>query len=181
MKKLRRFIAFVLIVALCMLAGFMAVSARFPVRHLNTITQHAGELEPSLILAVIMAESSFNPDAVSRVGAQGLMQLMPATATDIANRMGKQDFDPSQVWDPDVNITMGVFYLNWLLARYNGNVELALAAYNAGLGNVDSWLRDPELSNDGKTLNRIPFPETYNYLRRIQQFQRIYRVLLFVR
>lgn len=178
MKKLRRLLALLIIAALCALAGFMAVSARFPIRHLDVITAHAGELEPSLILAVIMAESSFNPDARSHVGAQGLMQLMPATAEDIARRMGNRDFNPEDVWDPETNIAMGTFYLNWLLQRYNGDISLALAAYNAGLGNVDSWLRNSDFSADGVTLHTIPFRETDNYLQRIQQFQRIYRVLL---
>ena len=178
MKKLRNLIIVLVILALCAIGGFMAVSTRFPVRYMDIINYHAGELEPSLILAVIMAESSFNPQATSRVGAQGLMQIMPATADDIARRMGMHDFDPQDIWYPEVNIAMGAFYLNWLYARYNGNISLALAAYNAGLGNVDSWLANPELSADGQNLDRIPFPETYNYLNRIEQFQRIYNILL---
>jgi len=178
MKKLRNISAVLFVFFLIGIAGFMAVRTRFPIRHLDTITAHAGELEPSLVLAVIMAESSFNEQALSRVGAQGLMQIMPATAADIARRMGNADFQPDDVWKPETNIKMGMFYLNWLLERYNGDISLALAAYNAGLGNVDSWLANPEFSQDGLTLDVIPFPETYNYLRRIQQFQRIYRVLL---
>jgi len=178
MKKLRNITFFLVVTALCVLAGLMAISTRFPIRHMEIINAHAGELEASLILAVIMAESSFNERAESRAGAQGLMQLMPATAEDVAGRMGMSDFDPNQIWKPEVNIALGVFYLNWLLNRYNGDINLALAAYNAGLGRVDSWLADPDLSHDGITLDTIPFPETYNYLRRIQQFQRIYRFLL---
>jgi len=178
MKKLRKIAAVLAVAFLITLAGIMTISIRFPIRHLETITAYAGGLEPSLVLAVIMAESSFNEYALSRAGAQGLMQLMPATAADIARRMGNTDFAPQDVWNPEVNVKMGMFYLNWLLERYNGSIELALAAYNAGLGNVDSWLANPEFSTDGVTLDVIPFPETYNYLQRIQQFQRIYRVLL---
>jgi len=181
MKILRIILAFLALTALCLVAGYMAVSTRFPIRHMDVILEHAGDLEPSLVLAVIMAESSFNERAESHVGAQGLMQLMPATAADIARRMGKTDFDPDDVWCPEVNIAMGIFYLNWLKNRYNGDVNLALAAYNAGLGRVDGWLRDPEISSDGVTLDNIPFPETYNYLQRIQQFQRVYRMLLAIR
>ena len=178
MKKLRHIAVFLIVAMLCFIAGVMAVSTRFPIKHMDVITTHAGELEPSLVLAVIMAESSFNERAESRAGAQGLMQLMPATAADIARRMSMDAFEPYHVWDPEVNIAMGVFYLNWLKDRYNGNISLALAAYNAGLGNVDNWLANPELSQDGVNLDTIPFPETDNYLRRIRQFQRIYRVLL---
>ena len=178
MKKLRNALLVLFVIALVGIAGLMAVSTRFPIRYMDIITANAGELEPSLVLAVIMAESSFNENALSRVGAQGLMQLMPATAADIARRMGNTAFVPDDVWDSETNITMGMFYLNWLLQRYNGDIRIALAAYNAGLGNVDSWLSNPQFSSDGVTLDVIPFPETYNYVQRIQQFQRIYRVLL---
>jgi len=181
MKKLITALAFLLVVALCAIAFAMMVNVRFPVRHMDAITANAGELEPSLILAVIMAESSFRPYVESRVGAQGLMQIMPATAAEIAERMGKTDFDPEDVWLPEVNIAMGSFYLNSLLNRYDGSVELALAAYNAGLGNVNRWLANPDYSQDGKTLDVIPFPETYNYLQRVARFQRIYSVILRVR
>lgn len=178
MKKL---LIFLTIVILCIIAMFMAVRMRFPIRYLDIIEANAGELETSFILAVIMAESSFNSQAESHAGAQGLMQLMPPTAADIAARMGMADFEPEHVWDPEINIAIGVFYLNWLKNRYGGNLDLVLAAYNAGLGRVDSWLTDPELSGDGVNLDVIPFPETYNYLNRIRQFQRVYRFLLALR
>ena len=181
MKKLRFAAAFLAIIILCLIAGFMAVSTMFPIKHMDIILEHAGDLEPSLVLAVIMAESSFNENAESRAGAQGLMQLMPPTAADMAVRMGMTDFEPEHVWIPEINIALGTFYLNWLKNRYNGNINVALAAYNAGLGRVDGWLRDPEVSTDGVNLDNIPFPETYNYLQRIQQFQRVYRVLLALR
>jgi len=181
MKKLRFFLALLLIATLCAAAAFLAVSSLFPIRHMDTITANAGDLDPALILAVIMAESSFDQTAQSRAGAQGLMQLMPDTAADIARRMGNTDFAPHHVWNPDTNIQMGIFYLSWLKARYNGNVELALAAYNAGLGNVDSWLANPQFSADGVNLTSIPFPETENYIRRVNQFRRVYQILLAVR
>ena len=181
MKKLRRIALMLLLAVLCFTAGILALSMRFPIRHMDIITAHAGGLEPSLILAVIMAESSFDPYARSHAGAQGLMQLMPPTAADMAQRMGLANFEPYHVWNPEVNIAMGAFYLNLLKARYDGNLDLMLAAYNAGLGNVDRWLANPDFSRDGQTLDTIPFPETENYLRRIRQFQRIYRILLTLR
>jgi len=175
---MKKFIVLAVVVVLCIIAMFMAVVTRFPIRHLDVIETHAGELDVSLILAVIMAESSFNPNAQSHAGAQGLMQLMPATAADIAGRMRMYDFEPEHVWIPEINIAMGAFYLNWLYARYDGDITLMLAAYNAGLGRVDTWLADPQFSQDGRNLDTIPFPETRNYVTRIGQFQRIYRVLL---
>lgn len=181
MKKFRRVAVLLVIAVLCFIAGVLALSIRFPIRHMDIITAHAGELEPSFILAVIMAESSFNQYAESHAGAQGLMQLMPPTAADMAQRMGITDFKSQYIWNPEINIAIGAFYLNLLNTRYGGNSALVLAAYNAGLGNVDRWLANPEFSADGLTLDTIPFPETENYLRRIQQFQRIYRILLALR
>lgn len=156
----------------------LAVNLRFPVRYLDIIRENAGELEPALVLAVIMAESSFRREAQSHMGAQGLMQLMPDTAQEIAGLMGLTDFRPEDVWRPEINIAMGSFYLNRLLNQFDGNLELALAAYNAGQGNVNNWLADPEISGDGRTLDSIPFPETYRYLQRVMFNRDVYRIIL---
>jgi len=179
MKKRYKVFLFFLATAILGVAATLAyASTRFPIRHIEIIEANAGELDVSLILAIIMAESSFDVNAQSHAGAQGLMQLMPPTAQDMAERMGKADFMHYHIWRPETNIAIGTFYLNWLYARYSGNIDLMLAAYNAGLGRVDRWLADPEFSQDGISLDAIPFPETYNYLNRIRTFQWIYRVLL---
>ena len=112
--------------------GFVGVRMRFPVYHLEYIQAHAGDLDASWILAVIMAESSFRPQARSPQGAQGLMQLMPATASWVAGLMGKTDFYPADVWEPSVNIALGSFYLNWLYTRFGGDITLMLAATMPG-------------------------------------------------
>ena len=163
---------------LCVSALVLAINMRFPVRYMDIIEANAGELDPTWILAVIMAESSFRPEAESHRGAQGLMQLMPTTAEWVAELMGKEDFDPETVWQPEVNIALGSFYLNWLYRYYNEDLNLALAAYNAGLGNVNRWLADPDFSSDGRNLDVIPFNETANYLRRVTFNQRIYGLIL---
>jgi len=172
-------ITLAILIVLTAIAMVMAVNMRFPVRHLDIIRENAGELETSLVLAVIKAESSFREGALSRAGAQGLMQLMPATAEEMASHMGLTDFQPEDVWLPEINIAMGTFYLNRLVSQF-GCIELALAAYNAGQGNVNNWLADPQFSADGESLDVIPFPETYNYLRRVRQNQRIYNIILTV-
>ncbi|MCL2378075.1 MAG: lytic transglycosylase domain-containing protein [Defluviitaleaceae bacterium] len=171
------FSVFILLILLSA-ALIMGVNMRFPVRYMHIIEANAGEIDHAVILAVIMAESSFRPYVQSRAGAQGLMQLMPATAEWIAGLMGKTDFDPETIWKPEVNIALGSFYLNWLKRRYNGDLGLAIAAYNAGQGRVNSWLADPELSSDGITLDTIPFPETRNYVERVEFNRRAYDIIL---
>jgi len=176
LKRLTLLMLVVLVLA--GVVGFIGVRMRFPVRYLAYVEAHAGELDASWILAVIMAESSFRQQARSPQGAQGLMQLMPATATWVAGLMGKTDFDPASVWDPAVNIALGSFYLNWLYQRFGGDITLMLAAYNAGQGNVQNWLNNPELSPDGATLDSIPFTETHYYVQRVRFNQRVYRFIL---
>jgi len=111
-------------------------------------------VEPALVTAVIAAESNFDPRALSAKGAQGLMQLMPATANDLGVR---------DVWDPDQNIRGGTEHLARLLGKYDDDVSLALAAYNAGEGTVDRHGGVP------------PFQETQTYVRRVLGYYRSYR------
>ena len=172
------FISFFFLLILFIGTLIVGINIRFPVRYMSIIEDNAGDIDPSWILAVIMAESSFRPHAESHVGAQGLMQLMPSTAEWVAGLMGMDDFEPHMIWDPEVNIALGSFYLNRLMQMYNGNLSLALAAYNAGQGNVNRWLADPDISSDGTNLDVIPFNETYNYLRRVTFNQRVYEIVL---
>ena len=143
-----------------------------PLRHEDIIRQQARDkdLDPSLIAAVIYAESHFR-DQTSRAGARGLMQITPQTADEIARRSGGTEFEQGDLATPQVNIAYGSWYLRWLLQHYGGNETLAVAAYNAGTGNVDKWIaRDP-----GLRAAEIPFPETRAYVRRVLDARRDYR------
>ncbi len=147
-----------------------------PLRHDDIIRQQAHDkgLDAALIAAVIYAESRF-VDRTSHAGARGLMQITPRTAEEIARRSGGTAFEQGDLGDPQINIAYGSYYLRWLLDHYGGNVTLAVAAYNAGTGNVDRWIaRDPALN--GRT---IPFPETRAYVRKVldarDEYRREYR------
>jgi soluble lytic murein transglycosylase len=115
---------------------------------------------------VIEAESKFNTDARSDAGAVGLMQLTPSTAEGIAQHTGGSRFRVSDLTNPDINIRYGAWYLGRLFEKYHGNETLALAAYNAGQGNVDTWLR----AHEG-----IQFSETRDYISKVERLKGIYR------
>lgn len=118
------------------------------------------------VYAVIRAESKFDKDAVSDKGAKGLMQIIDATGEWVAEKIELSDVD---LFDPDTNIEIGTFYLSYLLDLYKGDKVCAAAAYNAGPANVDGWLADENYSKDGKTLDKIPFPETEQYVKKVME------------
>jgi soluble lytic murein transglycosylase len=147
-----------------------------PLSHEDIIRQQAAEkrLDPALIAAVIYAESKFDPRP-SSAGAQGLMQLLPRTAEYLARRSGGTGFTAADLGTPQVNIAYGSYYLRYLIDHYNGAVMPALAAYNAGMTNVDQWLAETRDHGQPFTVANIPFPETRAYVERVLKAQRDYR------
>lgn len=135
------------------------------------------DVEPSLIYAIIHTESSFQPQATSSAGAKGLMQLTDSTLQWALNRAGEQGkYTAEDLYDPSVNIHYGVYVLT-LLGEQFKNTETILAAYNAGIGRVSEWLKDPAYSTDGVHLTAIPYPETADYVERVQNARKQYREL----
>jgi soluble lytic murein transglycosylase len=138
-------------------------------------------LDPALLHALIRQESAFDPEAHSRAGARGLMQLMPATAKKIARDLEIKGHSTNRLTeDPYHNLTLGSAYLNDMLSRYEGSMVMALAAYNAGPHRVKRWLEengDPRRSLDDAIdwIEAIPFSETRNYVQRILETLPIYR------
>jgi peptidoglycan lytic transglycosylase len=141
-----------------------------PLRHEDIIRQQANEkdVDASLIAAVIYAESRFR-DQTSHAGARGLMQITPLTANEIERLSGGTRFKLDDLSDPEINIRYGTFLLRELLDRYDGNDVAALAAYNAGPGNVDKW-GGPDTS-----LEDIRFAETRGYVEDVLDKQSAYR------
>lgn len=133
------------------------------------------EVEDNLIYAIIKAESNFNPNAVSNQNAKGLMQLMYATAEEVASKNGIELTDEN-IFDPETNINIGTKYISTLLNKYEC-VEVALAAYNAGSGNVDKWIANGTIKADGSDIENIPYKETNTYVRKIIRDYKIYEQL----
>lgn len=140
----------------------------YPLAFSEQVDQHASAcgIPAGLVYAIIRAESNFFPAALSPAGAIGLMQLMPATAKSVASgKNGK--FNPDQLTRPEVNIKMGIRHLQDLLAVYNGNQVLAVAAYNAGAGNVNRWLKSTGNLPRDAFIESIPFAETREYVKKV--------------
>ena len=139
----------------------------YPLSYEQVVRGHARNyrLDPALLAAVIYQESKFKADARSHSGAIGLMQLLPATAKGIALHTGGSRFRVNDLYNPEINVRYGAWYLRHLIEKY-GDEQTALAAYNAGQDNVDRW----RLAGRG-----IEFSETRAYVDRIEELKRIYR------
>jgi soluble lytic murein transglycosylase len=134
-------------------------------------------LDPLLIWSVMRVESRYNPNAVSPVGARGLMQIMPATQAWIEEQLGLQ-LAPGEIFVAEVNIRLGAWYLAYLRDEFDGDTELAIPAYNAGPDNVRAWLRDPMVKDRDDFIRWIGFGETREYLERVSlaywEYRQIY-------
>ncbi|MBQ8249511.1 MAG: lytic transglycosylase domain-containing protein [Clostridia bacterium] len=152
---------------------------RYPIKYSEIVENCAREygVPREMIYAVIHTESDFKEDAVSHVGAKGLMQIIDETNEWIAFRTG-EDVMAERIFEPTVNIRRGTWLLSYLYSEF-GAWEEALAAYNAGIGRVRGWLDDPAVSSDGKKLDTIPIAETSAYVERVMKAAEKYRALYF--
>ncbi|MBQ1225831.1 MAG: lytic transglycosylase domain-containing protein [Clostridia bacterium] len=194
-RKSDNIVAFLItaLVILTVAAIFLAVAALFeylpslfddvdeityPLEYKDEIEKASEEFDVPIerICAVIYVESRFDPSVTSSVGARGLMQIMPETFADVQKAL-KTDYTDDDLYDPAVNIRAGTYYLSYLY-KILGDWELVHAAYNAGIGNVWSWLDDDRYSKDGK-LTDVPFSETKNYLKKVAIAKEKYKELYF--
>lgn len=157
-------------------APSLLFKSMYPLRYEDEITASAAThgVDPYLVAAVIRSESSWDPEASSHQGARGLMQLMPETAQDIVAKglVDGKRYSYENLEDPTVNIEYGCAYLSYLLTYFNGATDRAIAAYNAGMGNVDGWAKQDKLLH-----NAITFPETQAYLVRVNMAKARYQEL----
>lgn len=157
-------------------APSLLFKSMYPLRYEDEITASAAThgVDPYLVAAVIRSESSWDPEASSHQGARGLMQLMPETAQDMVAKglVDGKRYSYENLEDPNVNIEYGCAYLSYLLTYFNGATDRAIAAYNAGMGNVDGWAKQDKLLH-----NAITFPETQAYLVRVNMAKARYQEL----
>ena len=177
----------IVVLALALIGfGAWRLLTRFPgltIRHypmeyeatIRACAQSEG-IPPAYAAAVILAESSYRPDAVSSANAQGLMQLLPDTAAWIAGKFD-EEYVEGCLFDPETNVRYGCWYLGFLMRRYDGDMRCASSAYHAGQGNVDKWLQNPEYSADGHTLDTIPYASTNTYVQRVLKYYEYYQPL----
>ena len=153
--------------------------ANYPVAYTELIKQYARQydLDPYLVQSIIRCESSNNPDAVSKVGAIGLMQIMPDTGEWIGHKIDPElAYSLDMLTNPATSIEYGCWYLRFLSDRFDGDVMEIIAAYNAGHGSVEGWLKDARFSQNGK-LTTIPFEDTAKYYDNVMKAYENYTML----
>ena len=150
----------------------------YPKKYSEYVYKYSEELDidPMLVFAVIKTESNFEEKIVSKSGAVGLMQLMEETAKEQAEKLNIE-YTKDILYDPEINIKLGTNYFSSLLKSFENNYILAFAAYNAGIGNVQKWISNGRIKNDGSDFENIPFKETNMYVRKIMRNYKIYKDL----
>ncbi|PRX32648.1 soluble lytic murein transglycosylase [Orenia metallireducens] len=151
----------------------------YPLKHEEIILNEASKyyLDPYIIMAIIYVESKFKPEATSNKGARGLMQIMPATGTWIATMINDSSFCEDDLYNPEINIRYGAWYLAQLKKKFDDNMLVVLAAYNGGEGNVDRWLKENKWDGSWQGSDKIPFAETRSYIAKVTKVYSKYKYL----
>ena len=199
-KKLIIFLVILIVILAATLILFKIVRIQdvvlrqiYPLQYETYVEKYSekNNLDKYLVYAVIKVESNFKPEATSSAGAIGLMQLMEETAVERLNVISSsenssnennllnaasinEETDNNDLYDPETNKKIGTSYLAYLIELYDGNIVLALTAYNAGLGNVEKWIKDGIIKADGSDIENIPYKETENYVRKILSSYQMY-------
>jgi soluble lytic murein transglycosylase len=150
-----------------------------PVTHKKQIYQLSGvyKIDPMLLAAIVKTESGFFPYSSSRKGALGLMQMLPETAEQVAAELKIDYQDPDDLYREEINLRLGTHYFSGLLKAFDGNLVLALAAYNAGMGKVRSWHLQPYGTDQDQLIDAIPVAETRAYVRQVLKNYRFFKTL----
>lgn len=148
----------------------------YPTKYSEYVEKYSeeNELDKYLVYAIIKVESNFNPNVKSNADARGLMQLLEETAVERSNAIEGEEIEAYDLYDPETNIKLGTSYFAYLMGLYDDNMILAIIAYNAGLGNVEQWIKDGVIKSDGTDIENIPYKETENYVRKILRDYQMY-------
>ena len=185
MKRLLKFVITLLILASIIFILFKVIKIDdiimkklYPLKYSEYVEKYAEEynMDKYMVYAIIKAESNFDENAKSSSDAIGLMQIMETTAIETARKMDLEVTE-EDLFKPDLNINIGLKYFTYLLNQYDNNYPLAIIAYNAGMGNVDSWIKEETIKEDGTDIENVPFKETNNYVRKILRDYEIYKRL----
>lgn len=180
LRKNRRALATAAVILLVLAAGLILLSsvrrAMYPREYNDLVERYCAqfEVEESLAYAVIRTESGFDPSASSSLGARGLMQIMPDTFAWLQTKLpDTQYLDESLLYDPEINIRYGVFFLSILQQEF-GDDRLAVAAYHAGRGQVNRWIRDYGIAPGDWALEDIPSDVTGHYVGKVERARDVY-------
>lgn len=151
---------------------------QYPIKYEHFVEKYSKkyDLDKWLVYGVIRTESRFDIYAVSSADAKGLMQLTDETGADCARKLGVAKYTSDKLFDPETNISFGCYYLSTLIKKYD-YLENAIAAYNGGPGNVDSWLKSREYTDEAGRLVNIPFPETKSYVKSVLEARDMYKTI----
>ena len=183
LKKIKLFLVLILITLLLLILILkvfkvedIILKSLYPIEYSEYVYKYSEKynIDPLLMFSLIKTESNFNSNVVSSSNAKGLMQLMDSTAEEVAKNIQMEYNSNATLYNPEDNIQLGIKYFSELMEHYNQNYILALAAYNAGIGNVNNWIEKGIIKEDGSDAENIPFKETNNYVRKILNNYNIY-------
>ena len=170
------FALLVLVILLCV--AFYTLRYLYPQKYSDKVDMYSEKygIESSMVYAIIKCESNFNENAISHANAYGLMQITRDTYEWAAKRENDKDYLENTLFDPDTNIRYGCVIYSIFKNEF-ASPSVCLAAYNAGRTRVKTWLGDKNYSADGKTLDKIPYAETENYVKKVLRTQKIYELI----
>lgn len=178
-KIFKRVLTFIILLTIIIIGAIGYFNFAYPLSYENLIGEYSTKygIDPYLVAAIINVESNYDKNAISHKEARGLMQISETTGHWASEVLSIDDFDLNLLFEPKTNIMIGTWYLNVLSKEFNNNIQLILAAYNGGSGNVTKWLNNEEYCEDGKTLKKIPFEETEEYVQKVLKNEKVYKVL----
>ena len=185
MKKIVKFLRIIIILLSIFLILFKIIDIDkivmkkiYPLKYTEYVEKYSKEynIDSYMIYAILKAESNFDEKAKSNSNAIGLMQILESTAIETGNKINVT-ITEEQLYQAELNIQIGTKYFSELLDKYNNNYKMAIIAYNAGSGNVDKWIKEGIIKEDGTDLENVPFKETNNYVRKILRNYEIYKEL----